>query len=191
MDQVIGIELDQRAAEVASARFAEDAGVQVIHAGFDYRPAGSWDLVTFVAVLHHLPLEQTLLSAKALVKPGGRLVVVGLSRDNPGAWSIASIFLNPFIGLLVHPRGHGRPSQSSVAPTRDAAESLAEIKYVVRKVLPGARVRTGPSSATPWYGRRPPGRRSSIGMALECALSTNVQMMPVGPTRAGVRTPGR
>ncbi|WP_442545207.1 methyltransferase domain-containing protein [Arthrobacter sp. KN11-1C] len=43
-------------------------------------PASSCDLVTFVAVVHHLPLAETLRKASTAVRPGGRLVIV-LSRE--------------------------------------------------------------------------------------------------------------
>lgn len=135
-----------------------------MHAGFADRPPGTWDLVTFVAVLHHLPLQQTLIEAKALVKPGGRLVVVGLSRDSPGLWSLASIFLNFLVGLFAHPRGDGVSPQSSIAPIRPAAESLAEIRAVAAQVLPGSRVRTGPfwRYTLVWAGELP-GQGSACG----------------------------
>ncbi|SDT25065.1 class I SAM-dependent methyltransferase [Microlunatus soli] len=144
LDRVTGIELDKRAAEVAQSRFADDARVQVCQASFDDRPSGTWDLVTLVAVLHHLPLQRTLVDAKALVNPGGRLVVVGLSRDSPGLWSLISILLNPLVGMLAHPRGDGASPQSAIAPARPATESLAEIRAVATNVLPGVQVRTGP-----------------------------------------------
>lgn len=60
-------------------------------------------------VLHHLPLEETLLAVRSMIKPDGRLVVVGLSRETrrDAPWSMASMLLNPLVGLLVHPRPDG------------------------------------------------------------------------------------
>ena len=42
----------------------------------------SFDLVTAVAVLHHLPLEAGFGKLRSLVRPGGRLLVLGVWTDD-------------------------------------------------------------------------------------------------------------
>ena len=44
------------------------------------RQAHRFDLITMVAVLHHLPLAPALDQVRQLLAPGGRLLVVGLAR---------------------------------------------------------------------------------------------------------------
>ncbi|QDP98925.1 class I SAM-dependent methyltransferase [Microlunatus elymi] len=145
VDEVTGLEPDSATAAIALGRFAESPTVRVVEGSFDQRPPGSWDLVTLVAVLHHLPLEETLSSLRIMIKPGGRLVVVGLSRETraDGPWSALSVLLNPLVGLLLHPRADGREPVGMTAPARDPKETLEEIKQVADRVLPGARIRRG------------------------------------------------
>lgn len=146
VDQVTGLEPDPATARVAAQRFATDHRVRILQRPFAERPEGTWDLVTMVAVLHHLPLEETLQAVRPMIKPGGRLVVVGLSRETSrdAPWSIVSILLNPLIGLLVHPRPDGAVPIGMTAPATDPRETLDEIRHVAERILPGVRIRRGP-----------------------------------------------
>jgi len=44
-------------------------------------PLGGFDLVASVAVIHHLDFVAGIRRMAALLRPGGRLVVVGLARN--------------------------------------------------------------------------------------------------------------
>lgn len=61
------------------------------------------DLVTMVAVLHHLEMQEALREVRRLLAPGGRFLVVGLApprnvRDH--LWDLASIVTKPMIGYV-------------------------------------------------------------------------------------------
>jgi SAM-dependent methyltransferase len=109
---------------------------------------GEADLITMVAVLHHLCLDDTLARIPRLLAPGGRLLVVGLARVNslPDlAADLISAAANPVIGLIKHPRP-ARPAEGPAAgqlvmPVRDPATTLAEITAAARARLPGAAIR--------------------------------------------------
>ncbi|TDW81400.1 methyltransferase family protein [Kribbella pratensis] len=139
---VTGVERDVPTAEQARRTTADLANVRILTQPFDEFHASSYDLITFVAVLHHLPLVATLEKARELLRPGGRLVVVGVSREAPAdlPWSIASMILNPIVGIAKHPRrSHTIPTHMT-APTAMAAESFEEIAVAAKRILPGARV---------------------------------------------------
>jgi SAM-dependent methyltransferase len=148
---VLGIDADAGMAVVTAARFAGDPAVTVRRARFE-EVAGTFDAVTMIAVLHHLPLEPALRHASELLAPGGRLLVVGLARADSLtdlAWDLPSSLLNPLVGLVRHPQpvrtpvddGGGGTNTGPAMPVRDPAETFAEISRTARKVLPGARVR--------------------------------------------------
>lgn len=101
VDQVTGWEPDPASASAASALTADDHRITVLQRSIldhqeDTDRAG-WDLISMVAVLHHLPLQETLNRLRSMIKPGGRLVIVGLSRETGDdlAWSAVSVLLNP------------------------------------------------------------------------------------------------
>lgn len=145
VDQVTGLEPDPATAKLALERFATDQRVRILQSAFDERPEGSWDLITMVAVLHHLQLEETLLAVRSIIRPGGRFVVVGLSRETSrdALWSAVSLLLNPLVGLLVHPRADGTVPIGMTSPAIDPKETLEEIRLIAERVLPGVRIRRG------------------------------------------------
>jgi SAM-dependent methyltransferase len=150
--RVTGIDADASMAAAASARLAHDPGVTIRLCGFEQFAAaagdGEADLITMVAVLHHLCLDDTLARIPGLLAPGGRLLVVGLARVNslPDlAADVVSAAANPVMGLIKHPRP-ARPAEEPAAgqpvmPVRAPAATLAQITAAARTRLPGATVR--------------------------------------------------
>ncbi|MFS4091290.1 class I SAM-dependent methyltransferase [Streptomyces sp. AF1A] len=108
-------------------------------------PPGPYDVVTCVAVLHHLPFADTLTRLREGLAPGGTLVVVGCARAASGAdhaLGLAAVPLNALTGWVKNrgrPRAH-RPV-SMTAPVRDPDMTFAEIGREARRLLPGARLR--------------------------------------------------
>lgn len=160
-DEVLGVDADAAMASFAAERFGGDPSVTVRRARFE-EVDGTFDAVTMIAVLHHLPLETALRHAGELLAPGGRLLVVGLARADSLtdlAWDLPSSLLNPLVGLVRHPQpvrppvddggpgangggaDGGGADDGPVMPVRDPAETFAEISRTARAVLPGARVR--------------------------------------------------
>jgi hypothetical protein len=103
--RVTGIDADAGMAGAASARLAHDPGVTIRHRRFEQFAVAAGhseaDLITMVAVLHHLDLEDTLARIPGLLAPGGRLLVVGLARVSslPDlAAGLISAAVNPVMG---------------------------------------------------------------------------------------------
>jgi SAM-dependent methyltransferase len=149
---VTGIDADPGMAAAASALLAKDPRVTIRQLGFEQFAAaagdGEADLITMVAVLHHLRLDDTLARIPGLLAPGGRLLVVGLARSNslPDlAVELVSAAANPVMGLIKHPRrakAADKPATGQpVMPVRDPATTLAEISAAARAHLPGATIR--------------------------------------------------
>jgi SAM-dependent methyltransferase len=143
MEEAVGIEPDPSTAAIARSNLAGAENAVVVEGPFGHYPAAGCDLVTFVAVLHHLPLAETLQKARSMVRPGGRLIVVGLSKEaaDDRAWSLASMILNPIVGAIRHPRrAHAYPVNMTT-PTAEACETFDEIAREMRHQLPGVKLR--------------------------------------------------
>ena len=86
--RVTGIDADAGMAAAASARLDDHPAVTIRRRGFEESGTaacdGEADLITMVAVLHHLDLDDTLARIPGLLAPGGRLLVAGLARVNSG-----------------------------------------------------------------------------------------------------------
>ncbi|MFE9442069.1 class I SAM-dependent methyltransferase [Streptomyces sp. NPDC006602] len=107
-------------------------------------PAGSFDVITCVATIHHLPFTPALTSFRSHLAPGGTLVVVGLSRAQAPVDHLLGLIAVPANAAMGWLKNKGRPSSrpvSMTAPTRPADMTFDDILRETRDVLPGARLR--------------------------------------------------
>jgi SAM-dependent methyltransferase len=150
--RVTGIDADEGMVAAASGRLAEDPRVSIRRCRFEAFAAtageGEADLITMVAVLHHLDLGGTLDQIPRLLAPGGRLLVVGLAKVDSladAAIDLASSAANPVMGLIKHPRSadpaHRSAADQPSMPVRDPTATFAQIAAAARARLPGARIR--------------------------------------------------
>lgn len=139
---VIGIEPDPDAAAAAARRFT-GAAVQIENRRFGSEPRDAYDLIAFVASVHHMPLRVTLEDARAALRPGGRVVIVGVARETSkdALRSGASLLLNPLIGLVRHPKRATRRPAHMQAPIAHPDQTFDEIRAIASEVLPGIRMR--------------------------------------------------
>ena len=149
---VTGIDRNAGMAAAASARLRDLPQVSIQRRDFaDFASAaadGEADLITMVAVLHHLDLHGALARIPRLVAPGGRLLVVGLGRPDSLAdlaFDVVSGAANPVMGMIKHPRAV-RPPERAVdtqpaVPVMDPATTFAEIAKAARTELPGSTAR--------------------------------------------------
>ncbi|MGP9694715.1 class I SAM-dependent methyltransferase [Brachybacterium sp. AOP25-B2-12] len=142
-DTVLGIDRDDAMRRAAADRCTGIPAVRIAGTPFEALE-GPFDLVTMVAVLHHLELAPALQEVRRLLAPGGRLLVVGLAvprtpRDR--AWDVASMVTNPLIGLVKHPWPHPADAPAAPIPVADPSLSFSSIRAVARRELPGARMR--------------------------------------------------
>lgn len=134
--------IDPDPAEVARARQRLDGqpSVWVQETTYDAFDPGPhrFDLITFVATLHHMELRPTLTRAAGMLAPGGTLAVVGLSANKTVRdwfWSLMCVPLVR-IAALWH---HEVPDIGVVVA--DPREGLDDIRRVAGDVLPRATVR--------------------------------------------------
>jgi SAM-dependent methyltransferase len=143
---VHGIDSDERI--IGRARESTRTGLPVTFSVADalsYDEGGRYDVITCVAVLHHLPLTEALTRFRRQLAPGGTLVIVGLTREDTlvqALLGVVSIPLNLATGWIRN-RGRTAPRRpvAMTAPTRPADVPHTEFVREVRRVLPGARLR--------------------------------------------------
>ncbi|MGW3202741.1 class I SAM-dependent methyltransferase [Streptomyces sp. NPDC001135] len=145
-ESVVGVDADDGILDRARELTGADVPVTYTRACAPHDlPAGPYDVITCVAVLHHLPFTETLGRLQKELAPDGTLVVVGCARDARAVdhlLGLVSVAVNPLVGWVKN-RGRAvseRPV-SMTAPVRDPEMSFAEIAHEARRLLPGARLR--------------------------------------------------
>jgi SAM-dependent methyltransferase len=149
--RVTGIDADEGMSAAARARLAGDRRVSIVRCRFEEFAAASQnevDLITMVAVLHHLDLDDTLTRIPGLLAPRGRLLVVGLAKVDSLADAVVDLMssaANPVMGVIKHPRPARQPDPAAerrpVMPVRDPGYTVAEIAAAASVRLPGATIR--------------------------------------------------
>lgn len=140
--RVLGLERD--AEMLARARELSTGVVGLEFSGGDFAdcalPPASFDFVCFLASLHHMEdQEAALRKARGLLRPGGRLVVVGLARNATlGEEIVSGICVAPAWFGSLRPENAGTPEGM---PVREPGLGWAETRALARRVLPGARLR--------------------------------------------------
>jgi 2-polyprenyl-3-methyl-5-hydroxy-6-metoxy-1,4-benzoquinol methylase len=137
---VTGIDPDPCSVERAIDRVAPSDRISIAQKDFDgYEPGErTFDLITFVASLHHMELRAALQKARNLVRSGGEIAVVGLSANESVRDWVWSALCVP--GARLGSWLHSETRDIGVAVT-DPREGLDDIRRVVDEVLPGASVR--------------------------------------------------
>lgn len=105
-------------------------------------PIPAYDLVTAVAVVHHLPLAPALTHLRALLRPGGRLAILGCYRASTRAdhlTGLAAVPANLAVGLT-RTRHADAARVAMSAPTAEPRDTLPEIRAAAADILRGARI---------------------------------------------------
>jgi SAM-dependent methyltransferase len=142
---VTGIDRDARIIEVARARGRAVPGVPAVPAvrfvqgdflGYPFADA-SFDFACANTALHHMDFGAALAKMARILRPGGRLAVVGLGRDgSPADWVIGAAGI-PANLYYKRTRGEGNPG----APIMEPAMTWSQVRATAARLLPGARYR--------------------------------------------------
>jgi 2-polyprenyl-3-methyl-5-hydroxy-6-metoxy-1,4-benzoquinol methylase len=138
--EVVAIDADPRGVERARLHAGRPANVHWECADFLTYDAeeGSFDLVSALAVLHHLPFDEAIAKMRRLLKPGGRLLVLGVWPSTATAIDVlisgAAVIVNLGMQATL-----GATRMDS--PAREPDMPLREVRRRVRAVLPDAVVR--------------------------------------------------
>jgi ubiquinone/menaquinone biosynthesis C-methylase UbiE len=148
-DRVVALDLSPRMVEMAKARSKHQSSIefQVADATRWVFPVGAFDCVASIATLHHLPMEETLLKMRKALKVGGTLAILDLYESAGLADVLAGMVAMPVSSVLrLVKTGRWRePRQVREAwvehGRKDSYPTLAGVRQVCERVLPGAEVR--------------------------------------------------
>ena len=145
---VHGIDLDERSIATARQLTPRSPDIEFsVGDAMDLPTSRQYDVITAVAVLHHMSLEPALCHLRGAVAPGGTLVVLGCYQEATRAdWLLsglaipANVLMGGLKGLRRRSRTKERPVSMS-APTAAATSTLADIRRIAASQLPGSTIR--------------------------------------------------
>jgi SAM-dependent methyltransferase len=150
IDHVDAVDRSVECIEIARAK-----STNVTYAAGDFLTVpleGSYDFISCIAALHHMPLEPALERFVQLLAPGGVLAVLGLVRFDRVADYVryaAVAPLNAIVGAVYAVRrntvgdGHVRSGAGrDDAPIRDPEMSIGEFRTAIGSLVPSATIRT-------------------------------------------------
>jgi SAM-dependent methyltransferase len=129
--------IDRDPPMIARARAQYPSGITFIEADFLSYPleTASFDFVCANTSLHHMDFTAALTAMARLLRPGGRLAVVGLAADKSIPDLLAAIPAVP-VNLFYRALHH---QGESGAPIMDPDHSWREVRTAARETLPGVR----------------------------------------------------
>jgi 2-polyprenyl-3-methyl-5-hydroxy-6-metoxy-1,4-benzoquinol methylase len=139
-DSVDAIDGDAVVLQSARDLSTEARHIRFIDADFMTWSAGEgdYDVVSMIAVLHHLPFEAALTKAARLLRPGGVLAIIGLHRAaTPLHALVRSAIAYPVSRFYRLTRASTRVR----AAIREPTMTLSDIRTRATLLLPGAVVR--------------------------------------------------
>lgn len=102
-------------------------------------PREQYDLITMVAVAHHLGTARALETASTLLAPGGRLAVIGLAVPHTAVDWLA---LPPsLLAISRQANKHGGKQAADGLPVTDPDLTWSQARRTAHHVLPGSRWR--------------------------------------------------
>ena len=142
--QVTGIEPHLSSALRARERLENVKNAYVENISFEeyYAESNAFDVIVFVASLHHMDLEFCANKVKELLAPGGQLLVVGCSKPDGFVDSFIECLrvIPAKLGSLVH----GEKNRGNIGvPVQEPNLSLRQICHVTDIYLPNAKLRRG------------------------------------------------
>jgi SAM-dependent methyltransferase len=139
-EHVDGIERSDRVVAAARVRSQGFENLRFIHGDFlehAFEPE-SYDFITALASLHHMPFARAIERMKALLRPRGVLGVVGLFREE----NLTDLALSALAWPVRQFHRVTQPTAEPMnAPIRAPSMSWREIREQTAELLPGSRVR--------------------------------------------------
>jgi SAM-dependent methyltransferase len=144
---VIGIDRDRPMIRLARERGRDVPNVAFMEGDFLTYPfdESSFDFVCSNTAIHHMRFEAALRRMTRLLRPGGRLAVIGLARNATardwiygGAGVPVDLALN---GVHAAARAIGREAGAPGLPITNPAETWDDVRSMAEGLLPGARFR--------------------------------------------------
>jgi SAM-dependent methyltransferase len=144
---VTGVDRDHTMIALARERARDLRNVAFIDGEFPAFPFedGSFDFIASNTAIHHMNFEAALMAMARLLRPGGRLAIIGIARSARARDYVPDLMGAPLnLGLgLTHAalRAAHREARPPRQPIKDPTMTWDEVRIGALRLLPGAHYR--------------------------------------------------
>lgn len=101
----------------------------------------SYDVIVSIASLHHMNIEAALSKMNSLLRPSGKLLILGLYKEKTITDYVYSLISVPLNYLYLRQHRSITSTMRYKAPVRSAKLSLKQIKLVANSIIPGYKIK--------------------------------------------------
>lgn len=132
---VNSLEPDNQSIELSMKKFGSKKNIHYINTSFENHNFASekYDFISTIASIHHMDFKPALIKMSGLLKPGGKLVILGLFRES----SISDLFISLIAilpNLIMNTLFKDEADNSKMITTRPQM-SIKEIKEASKDIL--------------------------------------------------------
>lgn len=143
-NEIVGIDPFKECIDTAKDLYSNYNNICFINSSFeDFKYDKEYfDVVIFVASIHHLDLKEAILKAKALLKEKGQLLIVGIASPTTLIdWTVELLRVIPCaISSKLH---HMISTEQNNVPTLYSYNTMDEIRTIINDELLGATLEYG------------------------------------------------
>lgn len=140
--KITGTDPDIRCIERADS-LNESSGLRFSCCSFeDHTPDMRFDAIVFVASIHHMDMTEALRKAKALLSPSGKLLIVDLAAPSSITDRVVEA-ARAIPSKVISALHRMQTSEELNLPVVYDYPRMIDIRNIVKKELPGARIRYG------------------------------------------------
>ena len=133
-DKVIGIDTGEYAIKIANQNNTHD-NVSFINDDYlkhDFN--NKFDVIIFVASIHHMNMEDALIKAKSLLNKNGKIIIVGLAKPSTIIDNIIELY-RVIPSFVISKIKRNKTSEELNIKTNYNFPTMSEVRLTIKKVL--------------------------------------------------------
>lgn len=133
-NKVIGIDTSEDSIKIANQKNNYN-NVSFVNADYlKYNFKDKYDVIIFVAAIHHMNMEEALIKAKSLLNKNGKILIVGLAKPSTIIDNIIELF-RVIPSFLISKIKRNKSSEKLNIQTNYVFPTMNEVRLTIRKVL--------------------------------------------------------
>ncbi len=133
-NKVVGIDPSENSIKIANQNNTYD-NVSFINDDYlKYNFKEKFDVIIFVASIHHMNMEKALLKAQRLLKKNGKIIIVGLAKPSTIIDNIIELF-RVIPSFIISKIKRNKTSEELNIETNYTFPTMNEVRLTIKKIL--------------------------------------------------------